>query len=221
MVVIFQIILFLFPRKCRIYLLNHFLGWEIDLSAKLGLSLLNVKYVKIGENGVIGSFNLIRNVSSLYLGSHARLGSLNYVTGYPENGVKHFVNQVRKPELHIGNHAAITSRHYIDCTDKVSIGDFTTVAGIRSQILTHSINIFTNRQEAAPVEIGKNCFIGTSCVILKGVYIADKVIVGASSCVNKSITEMYTLHGGVPCRFIKYLAATEVKYFLRLKGFVD
>ena len=59
-----------------------------------------------------------------------------------------------------------------------------------------------NPLEAAPVNIGKGCWIGEKAVILPGVTLGDKCIVAAGAVVNKSFPP-YTLLGGVPARALK------------------
>ncbi len=105
----------------------------------------------------------------MILDEYATLGSLIYISGYPTSLSDHFNHiENRKCQLYIGRHSAITSRHFIDCTAGIKIGKYTTIAGIRTQILTHSIDLVKNRQDARPIEIGDYCFIGTNCVILPG-----------------------------------------------------
>jgi acetyltransferase-like isoleucine patch superfamily enzyme len=121
--------------------------------------------------------------------------------------------------LIVGEHSAITHRHFIDCTNSVTIGKFSTVAGLQSQIMTHSVDIAKNRQTSQPVRIGDYCFVGTNCVILGGSVLPNFCVVGAKSLVNKSFTESYQLYGGVPARPIEQLSP-ECKYFQRTEGFV-
>jgi hypothetical protein len=55
----------------------------------------------------------------------------------------------------IGEHSAVTSRHYLDCTGGVTVGAFSTVAGARSTIFTHQVDITQSRQVWRPVRIGR------------------------------------------------------------------
>lgn len=43
--------------------------------------------------------------------------------------------------------------------------------------------------DSAPVHIGSDCWIGSNVVILPGVIICDRAIIGADSVITKSITE--------------------------------
>src|SRR5207245_5527131 len=90
-------------------------------------------------------------------------------------------NRAYQPQLIVGDHAAITHRHLIDCTDSITIGRFTTVAGHRSQFLTHGIDFEDCVQKAKPIEIGQYCHIGTSCILLPGSRLPDYSMLGAAS----------------------------------------
>jgi acetyltransferase-like isoleucine patch superfamily enzyme len=125
----------------------------------------------------------------------------------------------RHPELLLGEHAAITNRHLIDCTDRVAIGRFTTFAGFRSQILTHSIDLAACRQHARPVSIGEYCFVGTACTVLGGASLPDCSVLGANSLLNKAFSETHCLYGGVPARPLSKLDAG-LAYLHRTTGFV-
>ena len=58
------------------------------------------------------------------------------------------------------------------------------------------------------VEIGENVYIGSSCVILPGVNIADNIIVGAGSVVTKDLL-VSGIYGGSPARLIR--SASEIQ----------
>jgi acetyltransferase-like isoleucine patch superfamily enzyme len=148
------------------------------------------------------------------------IGNLNWITGYPSDLPGHFEHQLeRRPELVLGRDSAITNRHLVDCTASVRIGSFATFAGFASQLLTHSINLQTNRQEAYPITIGDYCFVGTNCVLLGGSALPDYCVLGAKSLLNRAQTDRYFLYGGVPARPIKALPET-YPYFQRKTGFV-
>jgi acetyltransferase-like isoleucine patch superfamily enzyme len=100
----------------------------------------------------------------------------------------------------------------VDCSGGVTIGAFTTFAGFRSQILTHSIDLETNLQTTGPVSIGKYCFIGTNSVLLMGSRLPDFSVLGAKSLLNKPYEETHWLYAGVPARPVKRLRL-DLDYF--------
>ena len=132
----------------------------------------------------------------------------------------YFAHQInRDSQLIIGEHSAITKQHHIDCTSSITIGKFTTIAGYDSQLLTHSIDIFENRQDSHPIEIGDYCFVGTNVIILGGSKLPNYTVLGAKSLLNKQYTDTHALYGGVPAKKIRAITQ-DAKYFLREKGFV-
>lgn len=56
-----------------------------------------------------------------------------------------------------------------------------------------------------PVVIGEKCWIGMNSIILPGVTLGDKTIVGAGSVVTKSFEEGNIVLGGNPAKIIKKL----------------
>lgn len=60
----------------------------------------------------------------------------------------------------------------------------------------------TQPNEIKPISIGNNVWIGTRCIVLKGVSIGDGSIVAAGSVVTKSISQG-ELWGGVPAKSLR------------------
>jgi acetyltransferase-like isoleucine patch superfamily enzyme len=173
------------------------------------------------ESGAkIGHLTVCRGLERLTLGEHATVGRLNWISAYPRDGSGHFAHRTdRQPNLTLEEHAAITNRHIIDCTDQVTIGRYATVAGFRSQILTHSIDLAECRQDAKPIHIGCYAFVGTACTLLGGARVPDYSIVAANSLLHAAYEEPYRLYAGVPAKAVAELDRN-LKYFTRTKGFV-
>jgi acetyltransferase-like isoleucine patch superfamily enzyme len=175
----------------------------------------------MGSGARIGHLTICKGIESLDMEENTHIGNLNWITGFPLRGHRHYKNQQdRFPSLFIGRHAAITNRHLIDCSDRVIIGQYSTFAGFRSQILTHYINIATNRQMTRPVTIGKYSFVGTQSVFLPGSVLPDYSILSANSLLNKAFNEPYCLYGGVPAEKIKTIPR-DSQYFTRESGYVE
>lgn len=210
------------PWPLRRVLLIHVLGYKIHRSARIGFSLICPKLLEMGPGSIIGHLTLCkRGVSLLRLGEGAMIGNLNWITAVPLQGTPYFKDDVnRRTELVVHDQAAITTRHFVDCTTAVSIGRFSTFAGCRSIILSHSIDLINCKQSSSPISIGEYCFIGAAAVLLPGAALPDYSVLGANSLLNKSYTEPYFLYAGSPARPIKQLPS-DFKYFTRTVGFVD
>ena len=213
-------LLLILPWRLRRVMLIAFFGYKIHSTARIGFSIICPERLEMDAGSRIRSMTVCKGISLLKMGEKSSIGSLNWITGFPAGDRAFFVADVeRRPELVLGAEAAITSRHYIDCTNSVQIGRYTTFAGARSQILTHSIDLHECRQSSKPVTIGEYCFVGTGCVLLAGSTLPDYSVLGASSMLNKRYSEPYFLYAGNPARSIKPLPK-DMAYFKRLTGFV-
>lgn len=211
---------FAFPWEMRRSFLEKQFGYQIHPSCRIGLSWIFPTRLIMEEGSKIGTLTVCKNIALLHVKAHASIGNGNWITGFPLGPSPHFAHeQDRQPQLIVGEHAAITHRHLIDCTNSVVIGKFTTMAGFQSQILTHSIDLEKNRQSSGPVRIGDYCFVGTNCVLLAGSALPDFCVLGAKSLLNKTFSESHQLYGGVPARAIEKVSP-DFEYFRRTKGFV-
>lgn len=210
------------PWPLRRLILVWALGYSIHKTARIGLSLICANRLEMGPGSRIGHLTLCKSgVELLRLGEQAGIGNLNWISGEPLQNTLHF-NDIagRRPELVVHDHAAITNRHYVDCTASVSIGRFSTIAGVHSVILTHGIDLKACRQSAASVMIGEYCLTGTGVVVLAGAVLPDHSVLGANALLNKQYAEPYCLYGGTPARPIKKFSPDD-KYFTRTIGYVE
>jgi acetyltransferase-like isoleucine patch superfamily enzyme len=210
----------LLPWGVRRSFLEKQFGFHIHPSCRIGFAFVFPTRLVMEEGSRIGNLTFCKNIDLLHLKAYASIGNGNWITGFPLVPSRHFAEEKdRQPQLIVGEHAAITHRHLIDCTNSVVIGKFATVAGFQSQILTHSIDIQRNRQASAPVRVGDYCFVGTNCVLLGGSALPDFCVLGAKSLLNKAFAESHHLYGGVPARPIEKLPP-DCEYFHRTIGFV-
>lgn len=217
---ILMLLSFALPWEMRRSFLEKQFGYQIHPSCRIGFSWIFPTRLIMEEGSQIGTLTVCKNIALLHVKAHASIGNGNWITGFPLGPSPHFAHeQDRQPQLIVGEHAAITHRHLIDCTNSVAIGKFTTMAGFQSQILTHSIDLEKNRQSSGPVRIGDYCFVGTNCVLLAGSALPDFCVLGAKSLLNKAFSESHQLYGGVPARPIEKVSP-DFEYFRRTKGFV-
>jgi acetyltransferase-like isoleucine patch superfamily enzyme len=202
-------------------LLEFAFHYRLHPTAKIGFSLVLPERLQMGPHSYIGHLTIVKGLEELRLGSHARLGSLNWVTGFPKTRADYFSSQPgRSPSLIINAHAAVLNRNLIDCTDSITIGEFSLVAGWWHQLLTHSIDLRTSNQSAAPITIGRYCFIGTGAILLKGSRLPDYSVLAAGSVLHKAHQEPGWLYSGCPAAAVKKLDRT-LSFFVREKGMSD
>jgi len=208
------------PWPLRRWLLRVLCGYSFGKDARIGCSLIGCTSLQMGPSSRIGHFNVVKGVRA-DLGERATVGDFNWISGLAAGNKKHFTEESsRDPAFVLGRHAAVTSRHYIDCSNCVNIGEFATVAGARSQILTHAIDFNRSRQVSAPVRIGRYSFVGTGCIVLKGAELPDCSVLAAGSSLSRAFGDTFTLYSGVPAKAVKPLDR-DAEYFRRTRGFVE
>ncbi|HEY2573692.1 MAG TPA: hypothetical protein VGH65_06475, partial [Verrucomicrobiaceae bacterium] len=210
------------PWPIKREILQSCFGFELHPSAHIGLAWVFPRKLVMNEAACIDHFTVAIHLERLELGSHAMIGRGNWITGYPKDGRgPHFQHQSgREPVLVMGEHSALTKNHHFDCTARIDIGAFATIAGYQSQFLTHSIDIVAGRQHAEPIRIGRYGFVGTRCVVLGGSVLPDYSVLGAASLLNKDFEDSYCLYAGTPAHPLKKLPA-DSGYFTRQEGFVE
>lgn len=212
---------FFLPWPLRRRALNKWFGFEIHPTAKIGLAWIFPGKLKMEAGASIGHFTVAIHLDQITMGMRSSIGRGNWITGLSAKcHSRHFSHQHdRVAALEIGECANITKNHHIDCSNLISIGRFSTVAGYRSQLLTHSIDLLENRQDSSPIVIGEYAFVGTNSVILGGCTLPSYSVLGAKSLLNKVFTEQWKLYGGVPAKMLTDIPR-KAKYFSRTDGFV-
>lgn len=219
---IVKCLVLVWPWPIRRRLLQKIYGYDIHKTAKIRCSWIFPKHLRMAAFSRIDWFNVAIHLDSIDLGEHSTIGRRNWITGFPsDTNSPHFAHQDdRVSKLTIGQHSAITKNHHIDCTSAVNIGEFSTIAGYHSQLLTHSVDLVENRQSSAPIEIGDFAFVGTKSVILGGSCLPTKSVLGACSLLSKKLSAEGTLYAGVPAKRIKNIKV-DCGYFVRKSGFVE
>lgn len=215
------ILIVMLPWKIRRVLLIRFYHYKIHPTARIGLSYIYPKHLIMEKGARIGHFNVAIHLDKMIIGENATIARGNWITGFPTGtSSQHFVHDKNRiSELVLGRESAITKNHHLDCTNSIHIGDFVTIAGYRSQFLTHSIDIYEGRQDSHPIRIGNYCFISTGVIALGGSSLPDYSVLGAGAVLNKEYDATHKLYAGVPAKPVKDIVPT-AKYFLREKGFV-
>ena len=158
--------------------------------------IINPEYMFLGDNINIGPGSLLMAVKE-YPGSFAK---------HPE---KELVNQKFTPRISIGNRVTATANLQIAAHSDIVIEDDVLFASNIN--ITDALHGYKHANEAykyqplfriAPILIGKGCWIGQNVVVLPGVTIGIRSIVGANSVVTKSIPAQ-CIAVGAPARVTK------------------
>jgi acetyltransferase-like isoleucine patch superfamily enzyme len=160
-------------------------------------------------------------ILSILPGSECRIGegcmliSVSFATAL---GVNHPVvlRTMRKgAKILIGENVGMSGGSFCAAT-QIAIGDQTMI-GANVTIVDNDFHSLSPQKRAKEghegkgnsVTIGRNVFIGTSSIILKGVSIGDNTVIGAGSVVTRSIPGN-VIAAGNPCRPIRVLTEEEL-----------
>lgn len=154
------------------------------------VSVIGLGRISIGDNFMMTSGNHINPVSANLQGA--------FYTGSPD------------AKIVIGNNVGMNSTR-MRISKGLTIGDYVKIGGGVLIIDTdsHSIDWNVRRYSdnqvcSAPITIEDDVWIGAQCIILKGVTIGARSIIGAGSVVTKDIPADCVAAGN-PCRIIKVL----------------
>jgi acetyltransferase-like isoleucine patch superfamily enzyme len=193
------------PSSLKRHIGRLLFGWDIDRTAYIGRSVILVRHLSMGPGSSIGPLNVIRDLEELRLGEGASIATRNWISGWPLASDVFTHSPDRNPSLVMGKHAMITVAHDIDCSDRVELEDYATIAGFRCTIMTHSLNLVLDRFETGPVLLGSRSAVMSGCTLLSGTRVPDRSIISAGSVITTKLTEGLTLYRGNPAEPIRSL----------------
>lgn len=194
----------LMPPVIKPFLLN-ILGHRVARSAYIGPSIIAVERLFMQDKTSIHLGNVIR-CRRLVMRSQSYLDKFNRIAGpislslaeVAAFGRGNVVYRASHPTsigpamLRLGVLSKITSSHLVDCTSTIVIGDYSTIAGARSQLWTHGYKHASQGPGRyridGRIDIGNNVYIGSASVLNAGIRIVNGVTVGSHSSVSKSLT---------------------------------
>jgi acetyltransferase-like isoleucine patch superfamily enzyme len=95
---------------------------------------------------------------------------------------------------------ALSGGCYVQGLNGIEIGADTIFApGVRIISANHDLGDYDAWVPGPPIRIGAGCWIGANAVILPGVQLGDRVVVGAGAVVTRSFGED-SIIGGVPAK---------------------
>lgn len=192
------------PWRARRIVLTRLMGYRIHPTARIGLSIVAPEsMLTMGPGSRIGHLNCVRSLDSLHMGKGSLIGTLNWITanlaGFSEPDLDPRIRD-RRSVLKLGDYASISTRHYLDCSDLIELGDFSDLAGLRSVLLTHHMDVQNGQQACQPIRIEANCFLSTNAVILGGASLPHHSILAAGAVLVDEQVDSYSMYAGCPAR---------------------
>lgn len=183
--------------------------------------LFKIVGIKYGNN--LNVFNKIylniENDSTIQIGDNFYFTSGDSINPLSRN-IQGCIHATKGSKIKIGNNVGISSA-CLRVKESLSIGNNVKIGGdcIILDTDAHSLDYRIRRSKdkdvtgqfidsamavSKPIIIEDDVLIGTRCIILKGVTIGARSIIGSGSVVTKSIPAD-CIAGGNPCKIIKYI----------------
>lgn len=192
-------------RRCKIKIVREY--WI--LCNKMKLKINNIQF---GLNCALFNSLYIRNNGNICIGDNFLMTSMGGYNPLCRN-IRGAIIADKKANIRIGNHVHVSSP-CIWARKSIVIGNDVKIGGdsIIIDSDAHSLNFLDRRIGrddddsrnacSREVVIGNDVLIGTRCIILKGVHIGDRSVIGAGSVVTTDIPAD-TIAAGNPCRVIR------------------
>ncbi len=209
------IILLLLPQRLKHAFARRVLGWEIHPTAYIGRSLIQIRKVTMGAHASIGSLNVFRDLEELRMAEGANIAGRNWIIGIPRESEVFRDQPSRDPSLIMGEYSIITIGHEIDVADRVELGKQAAIAGYNSAILTHSLNLLTDKFVAGRVMLGDYGVLMSGCTMQNGTRVPAYSIVSAGSVIATKLSKEYTFYRGNPAEAVRDLPPS-LGYFNRV-----
>lgn len=180
----------------------------LKYSTKYYRWLFRKKGISFGKNmSIIGKVSVI-GWGRVSIGDNFCMTSGEHINPISANIQASIYTDSPNAQIHIGNDVGMSSTR-IWIHDKLTIGNNVKIGGGVLIIDTdcHPIDYVTRRTSnegtcSAPIVIEDDVWIGAQSIILKGVTIGARSIIGAGSVVTKNVPSD-CVAGGNPCKVIK------------------
>lgn len=160
------------------------------------------KFGEFGKHSLLGRVRLLTNPSAIYIKSNVTIRD-----GARLEAIRYFNGSAYNPRLEIGDNTFIEHDVHIACANDIRIGRNVLIAS-RVFICDHNHTLSPDVDHplktplnVSDVSIGDGCWLGEGVVILSGVHLGPKTIVGAGAVVTKSFPAESVL-AGIPARKI-------------------
>lgn len=189
--------IFRYRNKCNIFLFNSLIHFGC-----------RIKGVKIGKKVIFNGYPEIRRFenSDIVIGDCCMFNSSKNSVRVGLQKRCTFVTLRKKSEIIIGENSGGSGITLLAAI-KIKIGN-NVMIGAHSMIIDNDFHHAdpdkrheVNGIPARPITIEDNVFIGTNCMILKGVTIGENAVIGANSVVLSSIPKNAIAIGN-PCKVV-------------------
>lgn len=166
-------------------------------------SFLRLRRMKLPFSSFIRFNHKVKGADCISIGKGTRIHRNCSLLCYKKNH-----NQKLEPHLRIGNNVYINDGFIclVACDviidDNVVFGHHISLISENHGLDPNCLSYLDNKLETGAIKVGQGAWIGDNVVVLPGVTIGEKSVIGAGAVVTKNIPE-YSVAVGNPARVIK------------------
>lgn len=175
----------------------------IAFYSTFAMFFLRLRGLKISHSSYIGGHRHIKNPKKIRIGKNVRIHDHARISCYTDyQGMKLNPKIIIGDDVYINAYALITAAGAITIEDHVIFGSHVTILDENHGLNPMVPSYMDTKLEVSPVTIKEGAWIGNNVIILPGVTIGKKAVIGAGSVVTKDIPD-YTIAVGNPAKPIK------------------
>lgn len=160
---------------------------------------------KIGANARIALPRRIRGNRNIFIGDRTAIDAYSWIEAIQSYGDVIFNPRIIiGDEVQIGRYSTITSIDEIKIEDGCLFSEYIYISDHAHDVFTQDFRPLVRMPliKKGKVHIGRQCFLGFRSIIMPGVTLGDRCIVGAGAVVTKSFPSKSVL-AGVPAKLIR------------------
>ena len=188
-------LVFLLPASALKNRLLSMSGLDVSASARIAPCIVwGVSAMMVGDRAVIGPFNVFRGLASVIIEEESIIGQLNWIWAQPEFSALGGMYGT----LHMQRCSTIVSRHHLDCSGGIVLGEFSLVAGMQTIFISHQVDRSTATLEAATIRVGAYTLVNACNRLSPGSVVPARCVTGMGAVVVPGLSQEGKLYAGMP-----------------------
>lgn len=170
-------------------------GHDVHRRARVApVALLGVDRLQLGDRAALGAFSVYRQLREVALAPRASIGPRNWISAAPSLADR----GPSAGRLRLGARATVSTRHRLDCSGGLTLGDDAAIGGWETLVMSHDLALDGIALTAEPVVIGARAFVHAGNRIAAGTTLPDDVRTEVGTVVTAARYEPATRYVGNP-----------------------
>lgn len=160
---------------------------------------------RLGTDSRIAIPRRIRGNKDIFIGDRTAIAANSWIEAIQRYGDNEYKPMIKiGNDVHVGRYATITSIDEITIEDGCLFSEYIYISDHAHDVITQEDKPLVRMPlvEKGKVHIGRQCFLGFRSIIMPGVTLGERCIVGAGAIVTKSFPAKSVV-AGVPAKLVR------------------